>query len=38
MTGRQSHGIVEKEKRSPGSGSIERLSEVLKLGVTDDPE
>lgn len=38
MTGRQSHGIVEKEDRSPGSGSIERLSEVFKLRVTDDPE
>ena len=38
MTSGQSHRIVEEEQGGPGSGSIERLLEVLELDMTDDPK
>jgi hypothetical protein len=38
MTSGQSHRIVEKEQRGPGSRSIERLVEVLELDMTNDPK
>jgi hypothetical protein len=38
MTSGQSHRIVEEEQRGPSLRSIERLVEVLELGMTDDPK
>jgi hypothetical protein len=38
MTGGQRHCVIEKEQRSPGSRSIDRMFPVAKLGVTRDPQ